>query len=904
MLQIVASFSAGCFPSFESMDRQMIEKYLQWEPLTRSSREMLDRSSRYAFMEDMFPSFEEEMAESSGLDINDPASVLKRVRDRDHLLDPMAVLGALTAKGPEMVPRLLEFIDDKDPLVQQQVIQALRNFGPDASDAVDKLEALLDDPDEYVRGAAAEALAHIDGDISEASSVLISIAGKGEMETREKALSSLWILADEPGVMDFLLNACEGKDNETRAVAMKSMSDAIEEYSPTQAKGPVSDDETPVFPDDLLEKITDIFYNGLSDKDPDIRAASASGLGSIGNPDEKIIAALLEASEDDESNVRRAALYALEPAMDNNEQVMDRMNEALNDEDMSIRETVSSILTSRAYNTKANDAQLFTMLQSKSLSARATASRALQSLDEEKLEKIIPDLFKFFNDDCPEVRNNLASAVAKSKDEKVVGLLIDALGDENEFVRATAADALGRIEPDPSATLDVYNAAEKLKNLLGDQSEFVRVKAATAYYNISGHPDEVLPILMNGMGSPDEVIHKTSLEGIEDMGPEAADAVPSLIDALGNSKSLDTSIVWALKEIGPKAEAAVPMLVKSLETRDRFEAKQIIEALGAIGGDAEIIVPALIAKLKDPSSDTRKTALMALGKFAPEGTEAIQPLIAALQDKNKFVRSNAAMSLANFGPAANDAVPALKAGLEYTASAPGEKTPEDQNLFDVMMSLTEPDFNNACAYALYRINPDDPSPIDILITNLDSGALNIRESAAEFLGDIGPDAEPAIPKLLEIIKGDANWVREAAAIAIGDIGSASDGVVDGLIDALDDEHGGLRLYAAEALGKIGPDAKRAIPALKSALRDKFDDVQINAAYALYRIDPSTIDVVDFLTKKLNNSEKGVTEDAIKALIEIGPGASAALPKLKDIVKNSRYRDIRLLAAEAIAAIEI
>lgn len=60
-----------------------------------------------------------------------------------------------TAKA---VPALIHSLNDEDPRVRVDVVNALAKIGPRASEATDALQEMLDDEDEQVRAAAVRAL--------------------------------------------------------------------------------------------------------------------------------------------------------------------------------------------------------------------------------------------------------------------------------------------------------------------------------------------------------------------------------------------------------------------------------------------------------------------------------------------------------------------------------------------------------------------------------------------------------------------------------------------------------------------------------------------------------------------------------------------------------------------------
>ena len=175
------------------------------------------------------------------------------------------------------------------------------------------------------------------------------------------------------------------------------------------------------------------------------------------------------------------------------------------------------------------------------------------------------------------------------------------------------------------------------------------------------------------------------------MGPQAADAIPTLAAMLGDA-DIDTAqrLMGVLAAIGPQAKPAVANLRlllhhKDLETR-AFAAytlmkigdscPEIVAALANILERAKYdspsfntafdclrelglphAVPSLIRLLKHKNACARWTAAQALGSLGAE--ESIPHLIRLLSDKDSAVRLNTIYALKQFGEKARAALPAL-----------------------------------------------------------------------------------------------------------------------------------------------------------------------------------------------------------------------------------------------------
>jgi hypothetical protein len=69
--------------------------------------------------------------------------------------------------------------------------------------------------------------------------------------------------------------------------------------------------------------------------------------------------------------------------------------------------------------------------------------------------------------------------------------------------------------------------------------------------------------------STDINIRREAARALGEIGPEAKDAVPELVEALGD-EDVDLIAVWTLGQIGPAARAAVPAIRQWLKKIDSW----------------------------------------------------------------------------------------------------------------------------------------------------------------------------------------------------------------------------------------------------------------------------------------------------------------------------------------------
>ena len=103
--------------------------------------------------------------------------------------------------------------------------------------------------------------------------------------------------------------------------------------------------------------------------------------------------------------------------------------------------------------------------------------------------------------------------------------------------------------------------------------------------------------------------------------------------------------ITVVGEIGPEAKEAIPILIETIrEVRNRD--KRILvacnKALLAMGKE---IVPHMISLLKDDTWEMRRGAAWILGKLGPDARDAVPALTEALKDTNPAVRTKAQEAL-------------------------------------------------------------------------------------------------------------------------------------------------------------------------------------------------------------------------------------------------------------------
>ncbi len=381
----------------------------------------------------------------------------------------------------------------------------------------------------------------------------------------------------------------------------------------------------------------------------------------------------------------------------------------------------------------------------------------------------VPPLVEWLRDADPELRNSAATALALigPAARPAVPALIGMLKDAEAANRREAAIALGSIGPGASDA--AVPLVEFLKSLPAER----KAQARLAGLALSRIGKAAVPALMGGVKGDNATARVECASALGLIGPDAAEAVPALVEALKPGSGLEGEAADALGRIGPAAKEAVPALLVLLGQPPHPARRQAVRALGALGPDAKDAVPLLARIMSDPSyprgggdGNIEYDCAHALGKI---GAPAVPALLPLLRDARAIVGRHAALSaLTAMGPAAKDAVPTL---IELLQSEP-------------------------------PANPSAPGPGPIVI-GPNGGVSRQLSPPAEVLRAVG---KPAVPALVEALKGPDARQREQIILILAAVGPDAREAVPVLAELWKDEkNAAVRAAAEQALRAIDPE---------------------------------------------------------------------------------------------------
>jgi len=399
-------------------------------------------------------------------------------------------------------------------------------------------------------------------------------------------------------------------------------------------------------------------------------------------------------------------------------------------------------------------------------------------VEESLRREIRAELLRMWEEGYAKQWEEALRALSLRPDREVRDFFLQALKDEDAWVRVRAAEALESLGATDQETI------RALREALKDENAWVRVRAAEA---------------LESLGATDEAI-RALREALKD---ENAWVRGDAALALGRLGATDQETIQALRE--------------AMKDEDALVRGDAALALGSLGATDQETIQALREALKDEDAWVRGDAALALGSLGATDQETIQALREALKDEDAWVRVRAAEALGRLGATDQETIRALREALKEE---------------DAWVRVR-------AAEALGRLGATDQETIRALREALKEEDAWVRVRAAEALGRLGATDQEAIQALREALKYENALVRGDAALALGRLGATDQETIQALREALKDENALVRGDAAEALGRLGATDQETIQALREALKDEDALVRDAAFSALWEISERT-----------------------------------------------------------------
>lgn len=265
------------------------------------------------------------------------------------------------------------------------------------------------------------------------------------------------------------------------------------------------------------------------------------------------------------------------------------------------------------------------------------------TLSETMRDKLVPLLIKALGEEDIQVRSQAAWALGKIKEGDLsVPALIGVLADEDFTVRHNASLSLQWIGT---------GGLPQLKEALGKRGDLTD---AHLYLVLCGIDPTLratyLPVFLKNLDHEFLLVRQLAIQEISKMGGEAKAAIPKLVALFKHdSKDVRNGSIKALENMGLSAASAAPDLMQVLKSdKERWVRIAAARALAGVGLEHPDTPAALSAAFEDRKKRVRFAAAQSLGKL---GTPAIPTIEKALGSDRAMIREQALTAIQAMGPA-------------------------------------------------------------------------------------------------------------------------------------------------------------------------------------------------------------------------------------------------------------
>jgi len=642
------------------------------------------------------------------------------------LVDENDVVGAgagaaLMKFGSLAVPALSEAFKNSDEGMAYAVADVMGHIGGEV--VITELVSLLSEPDHQKRAYIAKAF----GKIGEPA--IPALREKLYEGNRNERIGAAWSLGIIGGAArEELIKALRHENTDICRSAISALASPGNTAAVSSLRELLTRDDIAVrgHAVSALIQIGDVsiipaLIEALADDDNDIRLTSVRGLVQFG---ENSIPDLLKALHDKKISVSMGAASALGAI---GESAKSGLLEALQDDEEQVRFAVRTALGQIEQDPVS---RLTETLEDKGISEgmRAVAIGFLARLgSEEAVQRLIKS---YQENPSPELRVQIIEALVEISDTKGISVLLQALTDEDLYVRRAAIEGLGSFELGINALPSLLTAFDHVEMRDGQTRYFIAQLIASI-------KDDCLPLLFEAMRGDNPA---RGIGAAWSLGLIGSTAVPGLLQMLNEQNNQTrTYAIVALAKIGDAQ--SVDGLLKTLTDVD--QGIRISSAMSLEQIASPTAIPGLVKALYDEDFDVHRAAASALKAI---GEPAIPVLLTALRDDNPTVMQGATWTLGEIGESAHQGL------LEALNDEKGMVR------FSARVALGEIE-NAQVPRILEALNDED---------------MQVRTVVVYQLGEFAqtPETqEEAILALLQVISGDAWDLKPLASSVLSELGA-------------------------------------------------------------------------------------------------------------------------------------
>ncbi|MBI2923455.1 MAG: HEAT repeat domain-containing protein [Planctomycetes bacterium] len=358
------------------------------------------------------------------------------------------------------------------------------------------------------------------------------------------------------------------------------------------------------------------------------------------------------------------------------------------------------------------------------------------------------------------------------------------------------------------------------------------------------------------------------------LAEEAVD-VSGLVSRLGSADAVERcNAAKELEKLGPKAAEAMPALVKALGDSNEGVRRAALHAIADVSGDD----PGTAAELMTSSDpERRRQAVAILGMMRSASRKALPALVKALDDPEARVRVAAAQAVVGIGlPAVPSILDAFRtsrngAGNLYVAIRQSCNPVFVRPFVDALVAEEESDIRPQVSSALLQLLA---AAREEIVREMASNDPARRQAVARLLGT-RPDLSARhvmtvfqdVPALRPAILDSMERLRVPAAEAVGP-----------LLAGLGEGDAALRARVIELVGAMDPGRAEVQSAVDAGLADADAGVRAAAAFAGVKHDPDRGRAVPRAVRGLADADRGVRLATLRAMAPHLAGDRMLLPR--------------------------
>lgn len=479
---------------------------------------------------------------------------LLQSRDVRIQMAAVEVLASLGSVAKVALPSFIPLLSSRDVILQRTTEQALVSFG---KDAIPYLIGGLKSKDPRARKAVIEGLGRYDTAARTAVPHLILSLLDADPEvqrTTELVLSCIqsdWANDPHPEVLRHLGKALTSHNTRKRARAAEVLGrfgTAATAMAPT-----------------LIQT--------LSDPQKSVCAAAARALAGMAPPVDLALPELSRCLKDECTKVRCAAIFAISRLGNSAMATVPLLIAMLTQENEQVVRSVLKALNQMSSNWKGHPSLrgivpvLIRAYVGPNGTSKTVAEKVLFNISSQW------ELFPSSKNAIPDV----VRAMVQEESHELARALVD------------------RIDPDWRRGEHVDEVIDRLTEAI-DGTDFSRRKAVEILGELYGYSFRTVPLLKDALEHPDWITRRAAANALGELGPEAIDAIPSLVRALGGSScSVTAAVEIALPKISPQWQSSPEIAEVVIELIDVMTCGDINQQLSALDTIAKLGPMALMA---------------------------------------------------------------------------------------------------------------------------------------------------------------------------------------------------------------------------------------------------------------------------------------------------------------------